>query len=528
MSPFRWGVLTLVAAVLVAYFGTTRDIPFVNEPYEVKAAFKDSSGIKKGSPVRVAGVDVGEVTKVEEVGTSGGRPAAVVTMAIKEDGRPLHQDATAKIRPRIFLEGNFFVDVRPGSPSSPQMPDGATIPVDRTANPVQLGEVLTALRSDTRRDLQTTLDELGRTEDAGGAKAFSDSLPDQEVAYRYSAVVAEALLGERDGDLRRWIAGQGTVAGALTEDRRALRDLVTNFRQTFAALADREDDLRAAVGELPTTLRTALPTLERLNAAFPGVRSFARASLPAIRTTGPAVDALLPLVRQLRGAVGPGELRGLSADLRRATPALAQVSRESPEVLEQLRLLSSCTTNVLVPYGDTEVYDPDFPATGPVYKEFPKSLVGLAGESRSADANGSWFKVLGSGGVETVSLGNGLFGQVSSPFRGVRPTPQKTPPPLEPTTPCETQEPPVLRSDTGAPPASRRIDPNDPKVKARYEKARSVAIELENRKLKAQGRKIRVLDRDATLKDVKALADKLGLGTQLRKLTAKAKTEPTH
>jgi hypothetical protein len=41
---------------------------------------------------------------------------AVVEMEIKEKGLPIHKDARLKIRSRIFLEGNFFVDMSPGSP----------------------------------------------------------------------------------------------------------------------------------------------------------------------------------------------------------------------------------------------------------------------------------------------------------------------------------------------------------------------------------------------------------------------------
>ena len=37
-----------------------------------------------------------------------------VTMEMKESGLPIHKDATLKIRSRIFLEGNFFVDLTPG------------------------------------------------------------------------------------------------------------------------------------------------------------------------------------------------------------------------------------------------------------------------------------------------------------------------------------------------------------------------------------------------------------------------------
>ena len=77
-------------------------------------------------------------------------------MEIDEKGLPIHKDATLKIRPRIFLEGNFFVDLTPGTPSAPTLDDGDTIPVTQTATPVQLDQVLTALQSDTREDLQKT------------------------------------------------------------------------------------------------------------------------------------------------------------------------------------------------------------------------------------------------------------------------------------------------------------------------------------------------------------------------------------
>ena len=62
-----------------------------------------------------------------------------------------------KIRPRIFLEGNWFVELQPGSPSAPTFSSGATIPITQTSNPVQLDQVLDALNSDTRANLQKFL-----------------------------------------------------------------------------------------------------------------------------------------------------------------------------------------------------------------------------------------------------------------------------------------------------------------------------------------------------------------------------------
>ena len=44
-----------------------------------------------------------------------------VTMDIKEEGLPLHNDLTLKVRSRLFLEGNYFVELRPGTPNAPEL-----------------------------------------------------------------------------------------------------------------------------------------------------------------------------------------------------------------------------------------------------------------------------------------------------------------------------------------------------------------------------------------------------------------------
>ena len=149
-----------------------------------------------------------------------------------------------------------------------------------------------------------------------------------------------------------------------------------------------------------------------------------------MRSLGPTVDATLPLVRQLRGLVQESELGTLARNLRSATPPLAQIAKTGVSVLGRLRELSSCATNVLVPFGDDKLEDKAFPTHGPVYQDLAKFLPGLAGESRSFDANGPWFKVQGAGGAETLNLGNGLFGTVAEPIVGNNPPPIRQRPPL--------------------------------------------------------------------------------------------------
>src|SRR5262249_5606271 len=163
--------------------------------------------------VRIAGVEVGKVTKIAHA--EDGAQAAVVTMRLQRKGLPLHRDATMKIRPRIFLEGNFFVDVQPGSASSPRLHDGDRIPINQTAAPVQLDQILSVLQAPTRRDLQGILKELSTGLDKGGAQALNRSIPYWAPAYRDTSIVTDALQGTEDHDLSHFIRDEGQTAAAL-------------------------------------------------------------------------------------------------------------------------------------------------------------------------------------------------------------------------------------------------------------------------------------------------------------------------
>ncbi|MFL5884831.1 MAG: MlaD family protein, partial [Thermoleophilaceae bacterium] len=158
VTTFGAGAVTLVLILVIGLvvFGHTN--PF-RHAFHLNAEFVNAQSIRQNSPVRVAGVNVGKVTSVDRAG--GDSSAAKVEMEIEKVGLPIYRDAELKIRPRIFLEGNFFVDIQPGTPGAKKLKSGATIPVTQTAAPVQLDQVLTTLQHDTRRQLQVLLQGYG-------------------------------------------------------------------------------------------------------------------------------------------------------------------------------------------------------------------------------------------------------------------------------------------------------------------------------------------------------------------------------
>jgi hypothetical protein len=311
------------------------------------------------------------------------------------------------------------------------------------------------------------------------------------------------------------------VAAAVDRDPPRLASFLENFNRFSQSLSVERDALGRTVEELPRTLAAATPAFDSLNDAFPAVRTLAVRALPGVRSSGPAIAATRPLVAQLRGLVSENELRGLSRSLRTATPALVSFTKSGVPLMKQFRLLASCVNEVTLPWANDTVPDPNFPAKGPVYQTGVKWLPGLAGESRSFDGNGQWFKVLGSGGVETFQLGEGYFGTAPLPIAGVNPPKPKARPPLRPEVPCETQERPDLRTVVGAPP--KKVDTNwkSPAVLARYAKARETAMVWMRDVLKDTGMDVKLLDDDATLEDIQALARKTGRLDQLDKLTRK-------
>jgi phospholipid/cholesterol/gamma-HCH transport system substrate-binding protein len=470
-SPFTVGLLTLIVLAIGLYFGFAKDMPF-SHGFRVKAVFESSNSIRKNSPVRIAGVNVGKVTAIEG---KPGTDAAVVTMEIATKGLPIHKDATLKIRPRIFLEGNFFVDVRPGTPSSPTIDDGDTIPMTQTATPVQLDQVLTVLQSDTRDSLRKTLDGLGtglsykpsraqdtdadpiaRGESAG--ESLNDAIRYGERALRGTAVVADALLGSDDHDLSRLIAGLSRTAEGLGRNEDQLQDLVTNFNTTVAATASEATNLRASIALLGPTLRNADSALDSLNAALPNTRAFAREILPGVRETAETIDAAFPWIAQTRGLLGPDELQGVAKELSPATRDLAKVIDSSLKLLPQADLVAKCVTRVVLPTGDVKIDDGPLSTNTENYKEFWYTMVGLAGEGQNFDGNGMYVRFQPGGGDQTVSLGGSgnlpqkVFSNYIKPPLGTRPAYPAKPPPYKSDVPCYRSTPPDLNGAATGPP----------------------------------------------------------------------------
>ncbi len=219
--------LAVVAALILAAFNA-QNLPIIGGGDVYYAAFKEAGGLKANDEVRVAGVRVGKVEKVELDGDH-----VKVTFRV-EDPAAFGKETRADIKVKTLL-GAMFLALEPAG--SGQLAEGAEIPVERTSSPYdvvkafsglaetsdridtdQLAAALTTLADLTRNtpeEFRTALDGVSRlstniaakngqiNELLGNLRGVSEVLDarDQDIVglMRDSDVLFRALVKRRDG-----------------------------------------------------------------------------------------------------------------------------------------------------------------------------------------------------------------------------------------------------------------------------------------------------------------------------------------
>jgi ABC-type transporter Mla subunit MlaD len=467
------GVVAAVVILAVCYLVFGGSLPFASSPFILKATFTAETNLHLDSPVRIAGVDVGQVISVSRI--AGSPTAAVVAMTIEPSGLPIHADATVDIRPRLFLEGNYYVDLAPGTPAAPTLSTGATLPAANTSGPVQLDRVLSALNSDARANLQTLLQGLGAAlngrptpaQDASqdpsqrgltAAQSLNASLKYAANAFKASAIVNQALLGTQPHDLSGVVSGNAHVFEALASQQSRLSDLVTVFNATLGALAARQQDLSATIALLPPLLRSQDSALGPLQASFGPTRAFARELTPSVKQLDPTIGAGLPWIAQSTELLSPTYLGGLLSSLTPAVDHTAATLSSTKTLLSASDLLARCLVHNVIPTGNQEIQDPPLTTGLQVYQELFQSAVGLAGAAQNFDGNGRYVRASAGGGSDRVATGSlpgfgPLYGNAVLAPLGTRPAFPAKAPPLRRDIPCfENAVPNLNDASTGAGP----------------------------------------------------------------------------
>lgn len=271
------GVAIGAAIVLLAAIGWTVLRPASN--YRVTAYFNQAVGLYKGSSVRILGLEVGTIDDVVPEGTR-----VRVEMSIDKK-YPVPANAEAVIL-APSLVSDRYVQFAPVYNGGPRMQDGAVVPLKRTATPVELDQVYSALN-----DLSDALGPNGANKNG----ALSDLVN----------VGAKNLDGNGQ-QFHDTISGFSQAVRTLADNRDNLFSSLDNLQTFTTALASIDaqvrqfnDNMAAVANQLAGERQDLSLAIHLLQQALGQVATFVRDNTDLLTTNvNRLADVTLTLVRQ--------------------------------------------------------------------------------------------------------------------------------------------------------------------------------------------------------------------------------------
>ena len=310
-------VLVVAVAVFLAY-NANDGLPFVPTSRLV-LELPNGTTVGTASEVREGGYRIGVVDEMRVVRLRDGRVGAAAVLKLDKGASRLPVDTRFAVRLRGAI-GAKYIEVQRGRAPT-RLADGATVPLGRTAVPVELDEVLSAFDAPTRAGVRRSL--------RGGGDALAGRGPELNRAFSE----LPEMLGELTpvmanlADRRTQLGGSVRAAGAIA---RAVAPVARQQAHLFAALADTFGALARRPAALQATIEEAEPTLHE------GAGQL-RAQRPFLVRAGALLDDLDATARRLRTAL-PALNDGVEASvgpLRRSS-ALADELRTTLGALDRL------------------------------------------------------------------------------------------------------------------------------------------------------------------------------------------------
>ncbi len=481
IHPLAVALLAIFLTVFVTYYAFNEGLPFVHR-YTLYALVNNSVNLRADSPVRIAGIDVGNVEGVAPAGR-----ATKVAFTVERSGLPIHKDATIRVRDRLFLEGGYYLELDPGSPSAPDLHDGDMIPLSQTSTPVQFYNVLSTFDVATRASLRNLLVTLnqgvspapGQLLSNSGAGGLKTAVPQLTPVLKDTAIITRALRGTQPGDLENLLASASQVTSTLAGSSSRLADLVTSLNRTSSALAASDGALGQSISGLDQTLQVAPAALSAIDHSLPPVVNLATALDPSLKASPPIIDKLTGDVHELATVLAPAERGALLRSLRATFQQFPTILHDLAVVFPITKQVTDCLQNHVLPVLSSTIPDGSLSTGEPVWKDFLHFLPGVAGASGTFDGNGPWTRTLL--GAGTNSLSGGILGKIpllgqlvgaappgNTSLLGARPAwiGDLTPSDFRPDVRCATQKVPSLgapaaandlRSRQASPPSRRTV-----------------------------------------------------------------------
>ncbi|GAC56354.1 Mce family protein [Gordonia hirsuta DSM 44140 = NBRC 16056] len=247
MTRRSWGALLLAVIVAVAAVVSFLLVPRVTT-YRLTVIFPSAVGLYAGDDVRVLGIPVGHVVSVTP------EPSQARVVLSVDRSQQIPDSAQAVVLTQSLVSGRF-VQLTPPFTGGPALADGATIPRERTAVPVEWNQLAEQLLR-VSQDLSPALDEArGPLGSAVGSLAAN--LDGQGASLRQTVTsLSQALSTVSQGrhDLYGMVANLQVFVSALADSDAQIVSFNNRMMSVTGILDANRDDLGAALSSLEATL----------------------------------------------------------------------------------------------------------------------------------------------------------------------------------------------------------------------------------------------------------------------------------
>ena len=327
--------LSCVGLLLFLWLSFGGTIPLGAQGYRINVSFPNAQDLATQADVRIAGVSVGKVVSTQ-LDAKGNRTMA--TLQLQSKYVPIRQDTRAILRTKTIL-GETYVQLIPGSPNSPPIAEGGTLPRGQVLSEVQLSDIYNAFDPTTRHAFQVWQQQLAKAV-GGNDQNLNDGLGNLP-SFAADASDILQVLDVQHQAVVSLVQNGGTVFGALGANQTALRNLITSAETTFATTAANNNKLAQTFQVFPTFLNETKATMTKLQAFSVNTDPLIKELDPVAQQLAPtlhSVQELSPPLRHLFTNLGPlitvsqAGLPAVSDILTGATPTLGSLGT----FLEQL------------------------------------------------------------------------------------------------------------------------------------------------------------------------------------------------
>jgi phospholipid/cholesterol/gamma-HCH transport system substrate-binding protein len=302
---------TLLAGLSSALFGS--------HPYTVTAYFLSAEGLTPANDVVISGAKVGKVVSVGIAPDDGpSQGGAEVVLQVDGKSAPLHRGTRATIRPKGLL-GNPFVELTPGPSSSSTIASGGTLPLQDTASPVTLDQVMDLFDPQTRARIQTLTREGGAALANRGSdlNVFLAALP---AIMQDTAAVTGKIAGQ-DQQLSALDVEFDRIAQMMAAEDQAFRRDLSNGASLLDVTAAHQEQLKAelvyadaALGQLAAGLKGHERDLNQMLRALPSLldelQTLSDHSATSLAILDPCMADIVQTLAEMRSATSYRDANG--------------------------------------------------------------------------------------------------------------------------------------------------------------------------------------------------------------------------